>query len=220
MGFISKNNKVVLSAFLTQKGREFMINGSLEDFQVKYYSMADPDVNYLVESNLSSGFIPDLSGNHEGSVRSLANGIEQKYTISGGVNVSVLGTNLELGGLVNKIGFSYPNLEVTHNKNKNHIEVDVPVKVTGNITGNEQVRVYVLPPSQGTSSTIYTNVELENNGIMNWKDTILIEKSLKVKINKPVSSEMFKVMLKVVAYKSSVDIPENSSVITLEGKFL
>jgi hypothetical protein len=220
MGFISKNNKVILSAFLTQKGREFMINGSLEDFQVKYYSMSDPDVNYLVESNLTSGFIPDLSGNHEGGVRSLANGIEQKYTISGGDNVGVLGTDLKLGGLINKVGFTSKTIELTHNKNKNYIEVDVPVMVTGSITGNEQVKVYVLPPSQGTSSAIYTNVELENNGIMNWKDTVLLEKSLRVKINKNINTEAFKIILKVVAYKSSVDIPENNSVITLEGKFL
>jgi hypothetical protein len=88
MGFISQNNKVVLSAFLTQKGRENMINGSLEDFQVKYYAMSDPDVNYLIESNLSSGFIPDLSGGHKGQVKSLSSGVEQRYTISGGANVS------------------------------------------------------------------------------------------------------------------------------------
>jgi hypothetical protein len=96
MGFISKNNKVVLSAFLTQKGREAMINGSLEDFQVKYYGMSDPDVNYLVESNLSSGLIPDLSGSHEGLVKSLAYGVTQKYTISGGASlVEVNNLNLK-----------------------------------------------------------------------------------------------------------------------------
>jgi hypothetical protein len=85
MGFIPQTNTKTLYAYLTPKGREYILDGNKEDFQVTYFTLHDDDVNYLVSSNISagttstyltlpSGFVPDITGDADTCIKSIANG--------------------------------------------------------------------------------------------------------------------------------------------------
>jgi hypothetical protein len=71
MGYIQKSGVKKLYAYLTQDGREKIITGNTIDFQVKYFTLHDDDINYQISSRLitaatyntlQSGFIPDITG--------------------------------------------------------------------------------------------------------------------------------------------------------------
>ena len=83
MGFIASSTTQTLSAYLTQKGREYILKGSKAQFTVKYFSLHDSDVNYYVAANivstnynnLPSGFIPDITGDIDECIKSIAAGV-------------------------------------------------------------------------------------------------------------------------------------------------
>ena len=52
MGFIPQTNTKTLYAYLTPKGRQYILDGNQEDFQVAFFSLHDDDVNYYISSNL------------------------------------------------------------------------------------------------------------------------------------------------------------------------
>lgn len=93
MGFIPENNKTKLNAFLTQKGRTYYISGTDIDRKVKYFSLGDSDTNYLISANdsnyLTSGFIPDLTGNYENCIKTISEGIELESLIFKSPNQTV-----------------------------------------------------------------------------------------------------------------------------------
>jgi hypothetical protein len=68
MGFIPQVSTKTLYAYLTPLGRQFILDGDKEDFQVAFFSLHDDDVDYKVTTNsdgtvnqpLTSGFIPIL----------------------------------------------------------------------------------------------------------------------------------------------------------------
>jgi hypothetical protein len=70
MGYIQQSNIKKIYAYLTQLGKEKIISGDTIDFQVKYFSLHDEDINYIIASKTSgttynipkSGFIPDITG--------------------------------------------------------------------------------------------------------------------------------------------------------------
>jgi hypothetical protein len=70
MGFVNKSNNKKIYAYLTQNGKVKILTGETIDFQVKYFSLHDNDVNYYISSKksnniyntLPSGFIPDITG--------------------------------------------------------------------------------------------------------------------------------------------------------------
>jgi hypothetical protein len=70
MGFVTKSNNKKIYAYLTENGKTKIITGDTIDFQVKYFSLHDNDVNYYISSKkanniyntLPSGFIPDITG--------------------------------------------------------------------------------------------------------------------------------------------------------------
>lgn len=104
MGFIQQSTTKKIYAYLTQFAREKILNGDEVDFTVKYFSLHDSDVNYKISSNLvnnsynalPSGFIPDITGDNQGCLFSIANGIELNNSLGGFVQppqpVSLIGT--------------------------------------------------------------------------------------------------------------------------------
>jgi hypothetical protein len=70
MGFVNKSNNKKIYAYLTENGKVKILTGDTIDFQVKYFSLHDDDVNYYISSKkanniyntLPSGFIPDITG--------------------------------------------------------------------------------------------------------------------------------------------------------------
>jgi hypothetical protein len=94
MGFIPQINTKTLYAYLTQKGREYILNGNKEDFQIAYFTLHDEDVNYYISSNISagttyytlqSGFVPDITGDADTCIKSIAagTGVNTMSTLSG-----------------------------------------------------------------------------------------------------------------------------------------
>jgi hypothetical protein len=87
MGFISTGDTLNLSAYLTQKGRELLLNGIDTDIIAVYFSLGDSDANYKITNSLAQGFVPDLTGDNTDCIISLANNIGIKYPISYNTNI-------------------------------------------------------------------------------------------------------------------------------------
>lgn len=89
MGFIASGSPINTVAYLTQIGRDYLINGSSVDYRVKYFGLGDSDTNYNIaaeivdsENNiLANGFVPNISGDQDGCIKSLANGYTIKHTL-------------------------------------------------------------------------------------------------------------------------------------------
>lgn len=81
MGFISSaatSTTIELSAFLTHKGREYFIN-DIDNSLISMFSLGDPDTSYVSSSGktkpLTSGNVPDITGDYSGCVLSVHCGI-------------------------------------------------------------------------------------------------------------------------------------------------
>jgi hypothetical protein len=94
MGFIPQVSTKTLYAYLTPKGRKYILDGNQEDFQVAFFSLHDDDVNYFISSNISagtayytlqSGFIPDITGDADTCIKSISDGttVNMLCTLSG-----------------------------------------------------------------------------------------------------------------------------------------
>jgi len=81
MGFIASGNTLELTAYLTQRGRDLLLNGSEEDIVGKYFALGDSDSNYTVELRNGEGFVPDLTGDDTDCILSLANNVGIKHPI-------------------------------------------------------------------------------------------------------------------------------------------
>lgn len=91
MGFVSESNSAELTAFYTQIGRKYILDGSESDKKVVYFSLSDSDTNYTVASNdrvntseknyLDNGLVPDLSGNYDSCIKTVTDGTDTKSLI-------------------------------------------------------------------------------------------------------------------------------------------
>jgi hypothetical protein len=83
MGFIPSSSTQTLSAYLTQQGRRYILSGTKADFTVTQFSLHDSDVNYNVAANIVSlnynnlpnGFVPDITGDIDECIKSIAAGV-------------------------------------------------------------------------------------------------------------------------------------------------
>lgn len=79
MGFISSGTNLTSKAYLTDIGRKYLFNENNERFdsngndlfEIKTFSLADPDMNYNSQKKLSAGEIPDISGESEDCIDSI-----------------------------------------------------------------------------------------------------------------------------------------------------
>jgi hypothetical protein len=126
MGFIPQINTKTLYAYLTPKGREYILDGNKEDFQIAYFTLHDDDVNYFVSANISagttskyltlpSGFVPDITGDADTCIKSIAQGtnIDTMSSLSGSsitesnrLTVGRIGTDGNINTRVCTIGAS------------------------------------------------------------------------------------------------------------------
>jgi hypothetical protein len=119
MGFIKQsitNNQVDLTAYLTQEARKNILDGDREDFQISYFSLSDSDTNYFTSKEivnstnniLPSGMVPDITGDYNGVIKSIAGGtLNPKYFLSGSTTnkVGIPGTSGLVGGDIVNISF-------------------------------------------------------------------------------------------------------------------
>ena len=87
MGHVLSSSTIYATAYLTDKGREYLYdpiksnriitdeNGNLIDlFRIQYFSLSDPDYNYNVDSDypLETGDIANVTGKNEGCIKGTA----------------------------------------------------------------------------------------------------------------------------------------------------
>jgi hypothetical protein len=98
MGFLPSASTKTLTAYLTQKGRQYILTGNRTDFNIKFFSLHDNDINYYIASDLlggdynipQSGFIPDITGDDDYCIKSIAEGIiiNPNSVITGGTKLN------------------------------------------------------------------------------------------------------------------------------------
>lgn len=81
MGFISSGETVTLTGYLTQTGREYLLNNK-SGFIITQFSLGDSDSNYFIDNSLVSGFVPDVSGDNFDCIRAISKNINIKYQIT------------------------------------------------------------------------------------------------------------------------------------------
>lgn len=77
MGKIASAATIYATAYLTEKGRTYLFNkGNIrfdntgaDLFEVKTFTLGDPDTNYKTISRLESGDVPDVTGKSEGCLK-------------------------------------------------------------------------------------------------------------------------------------------------------
>jgi len=85
MGFVPSATTLTATAYLTDRGRELLFNkgnirytaAGVDLFQVTQFALSDQDTNYLTGARLTTGEIPDASGESEGCLKTSANLTQQ-----------------------------------------------------------------------------------------------------------------------------------------------
>jgi len=229
MGYIPNTDRT-LTGYLTQKGREYLVAGDKDGFAIKFFALGDPDADYMAASQpgegtlynmLGAGFIPDLSGDDNGAIKSLSGGITQRYFLSGGSNVKQLGTDLTLGGTRNVVRFNTTQQEVnlTIGDGFEQQFFTMPIEVVGtSLFGAERVKVYLLPPSQGTSPELYAALSVEYGGIYQWGADTSFTQEVSGVYNVPVlrsGTYNYVAKFKMVPFKSAVTVDSDKNVLTV-----
>jgi len=89
MGYITSASTQYLDLHITEKGRKFLLQGSLGD-QIVKFALGDGDKDYMNSQNLPSGYVPDVTGSHNNCIFGVSDGytIKDKITyLPGGLNV-------------------------------------------------------------------------------------------------------------------------------------
>jgi len=106
MGNLLSSSTVYANAYLTSKGRDYLFNnennryitsaGTVFDLlKITHFSLSDPDYNYNVLADLTSGKVPDISGKNENCIKSTilsseSNLISVDGDMSGGLGENVI----------------------------------------------------------------------------------------------------------------------------------
>jgi hypothetical protein len=169
MGFIPQINTKTLYAYLTPKGREYILDGDKQDFQIAYFTLHDDDVNYFVSSNISagttyytlpSGFVPDITGDADTCIKSIAEGtnINEMSSLSGSsvtdpttlkLSVGRIGTDGNINTRVCTIGVP-PSSRIINGGSLNPNSTTYPA----------QFNVVISPPALDT--IVINNSEIGN----------------------------------------------------------
>ncbi len=240
MGFIAHNNTITMTAYTTPKGREYLVSGNPEDFRPAFFALDDSDTNYLQASEttvdgpniLPAGFVPDLSGDYTGSIKSLAAGVAQRSFLYGGATVGQVGTSGVLGTRIAQVGFGAHRIAttraVTAAMPNTTYAVNIPLRtLDGVVNGGERVRVYLLPPHQGTSSLLYPHIRLENGGITEWAPGNPSARGVRANFSLPIFPPVTPVIthdggyrcflyFAMVPYKSAVLVPQSTAIFAVE----
>jgi hypothetical protein len=156
MGYIPSSATQTLYAYLTQEGRFNLLFSSATASTVKYFSLHDNDVNYIIASEiinsqfnkLPKGFVPDITGDNDDCIRSVAQGhiVDANSIINpGAVFVRPV-----------FVGF-------TQSRNASPIAANPDLNTfTGSIT------LELTPPSNGTE---ITDEELTNTSFVVYADS-------------------------------------------------
>jgi len=102
MGYITSATTEYLDLHMTERGRKFLLQGSLAD-QIVKFALGDTDKDYRNSLNLSSGFVPDVTGNHNNCIF----GVNDGYDIRNKITYVEGGTSLSNQQMLSKMMISY-----------------------------------------------------------------------------------------------------------------
>lgn len=88
MGKIASATTIYATAYLTEKGRTYLFNknnvrfdSSGNDlFEIKTFTLSDPDTNYRTSARLESGDVPDITGKSEGCLKATTDYVQSVFT--------------------------------------------------------------------------------------------------------------------------------------------
>ncbi|PCI27755.1 hypothetical protein COB55_05100 [Candidatus Wolfebacteria bacterium] len=86
MSFITSSTTVTITTYLTSKGRNFLVSGTKKDIEITQYVLGDSDTNYNQVSQaiplpLTSGNVPDITGDNTDCVKSVSDDVDIKHKI-------------------------------------------------------------------------------------------------------------------------------------------
>jgi hypothetical protein len=249
MGFIPQISTKTLYAYLTPKGREYILEGDKQDFQVAYFTLHDDDVNYFVSSNISagttstyltlpSGFVPDITGDADTCIKSIAEGtnvnlmsslsgssitdsITNRLTVGrigtdGNINTRVCSIGVPPSSIIINGGSLNPNL-TTYTVQTFNVVISPPSGDGGGITSAEI-----------TNTQFYVEIKDSNNGAKDFiingvsSSKVLIKPSLAItpinitfkkgNITSLSGSISVNFLIVITPFRSFVDLGTNSSV--------
>lgn len=88
MGKITSSSTIYATAYLTEKGRTYLFNknnirfdsNNNDLFEIKTFTLGDPDTNYRTSQRLESGDVPDITGKSEGCLKSTSDYVQTTFT--------------------------------------------------------------------------------------------------------------------------------------------
>jgi hypothetical protein len=88
MGKIASAATIYAVAYLTEKGRTYLFNKSNvrfdtsgnDLFEIKTFTLGDPDTNYRTTERLASGDVPDITGKSEGCLKATTDYTQTIFT--------------------------------------------------------------------------------------------------------------------------------------------
>ena len=102
MGYITSATTQYLDLHMTERGRKFLLQGSLAD-QIVKFALGDTDKDYRNSLNLDSGFVPDVTGNHNNCIF----GVNDGYDIRDKITYVEGGTSLSNQQMMSKVMVGY-----------------------------------------------------------------------------------------------------------------
>lgn len=151
MGYIASASTIYARAYLTSRGREYLFNNdnirfdAVGDdlFEIRTFTLGDPDVNYETTTVLPEGYVPDVSGKYDSCLKTALN-YEQRNLLFFENFDQVIGNDI---AYVSDANGNVLNININLNDN------DIPVGVDG-------------PPNAGPGGGGVVNVApaVRNNG--------------------------------------------------------
>jgi len=243
MGFIAENNTIQIKTYLTQLGRKYILDGNKEDFQIEFFTLHDDDINYQISSNIvdgfynttPSGFIPDLTGDDDTCIKSVAYGVEPNpdsyltgstISVNGLFSVGEIGTDGQINSRKVELGFNTNTTSVSRNQanaSSVYSTVNIPITInSSNLTTAEKTNLKLkasvkIIDSQGIEVLVNDSV---NSSIIDFTNltTNTINIPVKYRFNsaKITPSDItYNIELTIKTYKSFANLVDSKHTISI-----
>jgi hypothetical protein len=185
MGYIPTSTTQTLYAYLTQEGRFNLLFKDAVDFQVKYFSLHDNDVNYIIASEiinsqfnkLPKGFVPDITGDNDDCIRSVAQAhiVDANSIINPGLNGAVFVRPVFVGFTQSRNTPFAANPATNSFTGSINLELTPPTngtEITDEELTNTSFSVYVIN-KQGPIKNILINGKANQSEVLTFDGSLL-----------------------------------------------
>lgn len=185
MGYVPSSTTQTLYAYLTQKGRYNLLFENADAFQVKYFSLHDNDINYIIASEtinsqfnkLPKGFVPDITGDNDDCIRSIAQAhiVDANSIINPSVNGAVFVRPVYVGFTQSKNAPFAANPATNSFTGSISLELTPPTngtEITDEELTNTSFSVYVIS-KQGPIKNILINGKANQSEVLTFDSSLL-----------------------------------------------